>query len=189
MLHPWITSVCWRSRSAPSSCSTSRRRRWLPPTGLAEGSADLARLSGVTDTPATSLYERAGGMPFFEALVGRFYDGVETDPILRPLYPEPTLAGARHRLTLFLAQYWGGPTTYDQERGHPRLRMRRSRSVQRRAMRGSCTCVPPWPSSGHRPTSRRTWITTWRWPRRRCATGADHHPSRPRYTGSSQAAG
>ena len=63
-------------------------------------------------------------MPFFEALVGRFYDGVETDPILRPLYPEPTLAGARHRLTLFLAQYWGGPTTYDQERGHPRLRMR-----------------------------------------------------------------
>jgi hemoglobin len=63
-------------------------------------------------------------MPFFEALVGRFYDGVETDPILRPLYPEPTLAGARHRLTLFLAQYWGGPTFYDQERGHPRLRMR-----------------------------------------------------------------
>ena len=63
-------------------------------------------------------------MPFFEALVGRFYDGVENDPILRPLYPEPDLAGARHRLTLFLAQYWGGPTTYDQERGHPRLRMR-----------------------------------------------------------------
>ena len=48
-------------------------------------------------------------MPFFEALVGRFYEGVETDPILRPLYPEPDLAGARHRLTLFLAQYWGGP--------------------------------------------------------------------------------
>ena len=63
-------------------------------------------------------------MPFFEALVGRFYDGVESDPSLRPLYPEPDLAGARHRLTLFLAQYWGGPTTYDQERGHPRLRMR-----------------------------------------------------------------
>jgi hemoglobin len=78
----------------------------------------------VTDTRAISLYDRAGGMPFFEALVGRFYDGVETDPILRPLYPEPDLAGARHRLTLFLAQYWGGPTTYDQERGHPRLRMR-----------------------------------------------------------------
>jgi hemoglobin len=73
---------------------------------------------------AASLYDRAGGMPFFEALVGRFYDGVERDPVLRAIYPEPDLAGARHRLTLFLAQYWGGPTTYDAERGHPRLRMR-----------------------------------------------------------------
>ncbi len=63
-------------------------------------------------------------MPFFEALVGRFYDGVAADPGLRPIYPEPDLAGARHRLTLFLAQYWGGPSTYDAERGHPRLRMR-----------------------------------------------------------------
>lgn len=63
-------------------------------------------------------------MPFFETLVGRFYDEVETDPVLRPVYPEPDLTGARHRLTLFLAQYWGGPTTYDRERGHPRLRMR-----------------------------------------------------------------
>ena len=71
-----------------------------------------------------TLYDRAGGTPFFEALVGRFYDGVAVDPILRPVYPEPDLAGARHRLTLFLIQYWGGPTTYDQERGHPRLRMR-----------------------------------------------------------------
>jgi hemoglobin len=74
--------------------------------------------------PPTTLYERAGGTPFFEGLVGRFYDGVEDDPILRPVYPEPDLDGARHRLTLFLIQYWGGPTTYDQERGHPRLRMR-----------------------------------------------------------------
>ena len=72
----------------------------------------------------TTLFEAAGGMPFFEALVGSFYDGVEHDPVLRPIYPEPELAGARHRLTLFLAQYWGGPTTYDSERGHPRLRMR-----------------------------------------------------------------
>jgi hemoglobin len=71
-----------------------------------------------------TLYDRAGGTPFFEGLVGRFYDGVATDPLIRPLYPEPDLAGARHRLTLFLIQYWGGPTTYDQERGHPRLRMR-----------------------------------------------------------------
>jgi hemoglobin len=65
-------------------------------------------------------------MPFFERLVGRFYDGVAGDPELRPLYPEidDALPDARHRLTLFLAQYWGGPTDYDRERGHPRLRMR-----------------------------------------------------------------
>jgi len=77
----------------------------------------------VTADPQTR-YDRAGGTSFFEALVGRFYDGVEADPDLRSIYPEPDLAGARHRLTLFLIQYWGGPTTYDQERGHPRLRMR-----------------------------------------------------------------
>ena len=75
-------------------------------------------------TDEISLYEVAGGMPFFEALIERFYEGVAADPDLRPIYPEPDLAGARHRLTLFLAQYWGGPTTYDLERGHPRLRMR-----------------------------------------------------------------
>ncbi len=63
-------------------------------------------------------------MPFFEALVERFYVGVASDPELRALYPEPDLAGAQRRLTLFLAQYWGGPRTYDAERGHPRLRMR-----------------------------------------------------------------
>lgn len=72
----------------------------------------------------TTLFERAGGMPFFERLVGRFYDAVATDPVLRPLYPEADLSGAQRRLTLFLAQYWGGPRTYDDERGHPRLRMR-----------------------------------------------------------------
>jgi hemoglobin len=75
-------------------------------------------------TVEPSLYDAAGGMPFFERLVSRFYEGVETDPTLRPLYPEADLAGARHRLTLFLAQYWGGPRTYDTQRGHPRLRMR-----------------------------------------------------------------
>lgn len=64
-------------------------------------------------------------MPFFERLVDAFYEGVATDEVLLPLYPEqPDLTGARHRLTLFLAQYWGGPTTYMEERGHPRLRMR-----------------------------------------------------------------
>jgi hemoglobin len=71
-----------------------------------------------------TLYEGAGGMAFFEALVARFYDGVATDPTLRADYPDEDLSGARHRLTLFLAQYWGGPSVYDDERGHPRLRMR-----------------------------------------------------------------
>jgi len=71
-----------------------------------------------------TLYDAAGGMPFFEALVGRFYDGVAREPILARLYPADDLEGARHRLTLFFAQYWGGPRTYDAERGHPRLRMR-----------------------------------------------------------------
>ena len=75
-------------------------------------------------TPTITLYDRAGGMPFFERLVGRFYAGVADDPILRPLYPEADLGPAQRRLTLFLAQYWGGPRTYDDERGHPRLRMR-----------------------------------------------------------------
>jgi hemoglobin len=78
----------------------------------------------VKTTPTTTLYELAGGMPFFERLVGRFYEGVDGDPLLRPLYAEEDLDPARRRLTLFLAQYWGGPRTYEEERGHPRLRMR-----------------------------------------------------------------
>jgi hemoglobin len=72
----------------------------------------------------TSLYDRVGGMPFFEALVAGFYRRVATDDVLRPLYPEEDLAPAQLRLTLFLAQYWGGPRTYESQRGHPRLRMR-----------------------------------------------------------------
>jgi hemoglobin len=71
-----------------------------------------------------TLYDQVGGSPFFERLVERFYDGVETDPALRLVYPDDDLAPARRRLTLFLIQYWGGPSTYDAERGHPRLRMR-----------------------------------------------------------------
>jgi hemoglobin len=76
----------------------------------------------LVDEPQT-LYDAAGGMPFFERLVGRFYDAVEADDVLRSLYPDD-LGPPRRFLTLFLAQYWGGPHTYDQERGHPRLRMR-----------------------------------------------------------------
>ena len=71
------------------------------------------------------LYDRVGGMEFFVRLVDEFYTGVVADEVLWPLYPDQNdLAGAKHRLTLFLAQYWGGPTTYMEERGHPKLRMR-----------------------------------------------------------------
>lgn len=72
-----------------------------------------------------NVFEEAGGQPFFDALVDRFYQGVESDPELLALYPDHAdLAGARRRLALFLGQYWGGPTTYSDERGHPRLFMR-----------------------------------------------------------------
>ena len=71
------------------------------------------------------LYDVVGGEKFFIDLVDRFYDGVENDQVLIPLYPEGSdTVGARHRLALFLMQYFGGPDTYMQERGHPRLRMR-----------------------------------------------------------------
>ena len=75
-----------------------------------------------------SLYDAVGGMSFFEALVDRFYEGVVADPVLLSIYPEPDdLTDARHKLTLFLAQFWGGPSTYSEERGHPALRMRHAR--------------------------------------------------------------
>ena len=76
-----------------------------------------------TDRPPTP-YDEFGGEPFFASLVAAFYARVENDPILRPMYPPGDLAPAQRRLDLFLRQYWGGPDTYSQERGHPRLRMR-----------------------------------------------------------------
>lgn len=74
--------------------------------------------------PEPSFYDAVGGEATFRALVARFYAGVADDPVLRPLYPEPDLRGAEERLFLFLSQYWGGPRTYSEQRGHPRLRMR-----------------------------------------------------------------
>ncbi|HVH64116.1 MAG TPA: globin [Candidatus Dormibacteraeota bacterium] len=71
-----------------------------------------------------SIYQLAGGEDTFRKLVQRFYARVAEDPILRPIYPEPDLAGATERLTLFLIQFWGGPATYSAQRGHPRLRLR-----------------------------------------------------------------
>jgi hemoglobin len=71
-----------------------------------------------------SFYDEIGGMATVSAIVTRFYEGVAADELLRPMYPEEDLGPAAERFTLFLAQYWGGPTTYSDNRGHPRLRMR-----------------------------------------------------------------
>ena len=71
-----------------------------------------------------NVYEAAGGEATFRLLVERFYARVADDPVLRPLYPDEDLENATERLTLFLIQYWGGPSTYNEKRGHPRLRMR-----------------------------------------------------------------
>jgi len=71
-----------------------------------------------------NFYDAVGGAQFFTDLVDGFYEGVETDPVLRPMYPEGDLSEARRHLTMFFEQYWGGPKTYQEVRGHPRLRMR-----------------------------------------------------------------
>jgi hemoglobin len=73
--------------------------------------------------PVVNLFDAVGGQPFFDELVERFYRSVAADPLLRPMYPDD-LTGPKRHLALFLGQYWGGPTTYSDERGHPRLRMR-----------------------------------------------------------------
>jgi hemoglobin len=75
-------------------------------------------------TQAQSFYQAVGGEETFRRIVARFYAEVASDEILRPLYPEEDLGPAEERLRLFLIQYWGGPHTYSDNRGHPRLRMR-----------------------------------------------------------------
>ena len=78
----------------------------------------------MTVEPEASFYAQVGGHETFVRLVDAFYDGVAADPVLRPMYPEEDLTAAKERLRMFLEQYWGGPTTYGEQRGHPRLRMR-----------------------------------------------------------------
>src|SRR5258706_15332399 len=77
--------------------------------------------------PERSFYEAVGGEETFTRLVSRFYAEVESDPLLRPVYPSRDLGPAAEHLRLFLIQYWGGPGTYSERRGHPRLRMRHAR--------------------------------------------------------------
>ncbi|MBY6437048.1 globin [Rhodococcus kroppenstedtii] len=74
--------------------------------------------------PAQTFYDAVGGAETFRVLTARFYEEVERDEILRRLYPEKDLGPAERRMRMFLEQYWGGPRTYSDERGHPRLRMR-----------------------------------------------------------------
>ncbi len=91
-------------------------------------------MGGVSGADQSTLYERVGGTPWFVSLVDRFYQGVEADPILRPLYPED-LKAPREHLTAFLVQYWGGPADHSAQRGHPRLRMRHFPFIIRAAER------------------------------------------------------
>ena len=92
-----------------------------------------------------TFYDEIGGWPVLEGIVDRFYAGVASDELLAPMYPQDDLTSgaAARRLLMFLAQYWGGPTTYSEERGHPRLRMRHA----------------PFPVT---PTAREHWLSNFR---------------------------
>jgi hemoglobin len=83
-----------------------------------------ADVTGSSEAEPRSFYDAVGGEPTFRKIVGRFYAEVATDEVLRPLYPEEDLGPAEERFRMFLIQYWGGPHTYSDQRGHPRLRMR-----------------------------------------------------------------
>ncbi len=90
----------------------------VPPSRVVLRSSENG--AGVEQT----FYDQIGGRDTFRRLVDAFYRGVATDPVLKPMYPEDDLGPAAERLTMFLEQYWGGPGTYSEQRGHPRLRMR-----------------------------------------------------------------
>jgi len=91
---------------------------------MAVVSVPADRANSAEGGAAATFYDAVGGEETFRRLVARFYEGVAADPVLRPLYPDEDLAAAEERLRMFLVQYWGGPRTYSELRGHPRLRMR-----------------------------------------------------------------
>jgi hemoglobin len=95
----------------------------MEPTQPPAAEAESAESAG----PEVSFYDAVGGEETFTRLVSRFYAEVESDPQLRPVYPSRDLGPAAEHLRLFLIQYWGGPGTYSERRGHPRLRMRHAR--------------------------------------------------------------
>ena len=153
-------------RARPLTCGGRAPRR-----GRA---AANPRLGGMTDEP--TLYDAAGGMPFFEALVGRFYEGVATDPVLAAaLSRRRTSAGARHRLTLFLAQYWGGPrpTTPSAAIRACGCATCRSRSDRPSATPGCARMREAIAGPLRRPRSPTGSTPTSTWPPRRCATATD----------------
>lgn len=98
--------------------ATSSSRVPVPPSPVVLRSSENG--SGVEET----FFDQIGGEATFRRLVDAFYRGVASDPVLKPMYPEEDLGPAAERLTMFLVQYWGGPGTYSEQRGHPRLRMR-----------------------------------------------------------------
>ena len=90
-----------------------------------EAKIEPVRIKGLTgEAVGGNFYQLVGGKETFRKLAAKFYEGVAQDDILKPMYPEEDLGPAAERLQLFLEQYWGGPTTYQEQRGHPRLRMR-----------------------------------------------------------------
>ena len=90
-----------------------------------EAKIEPVRIRGLSGEQAGgNFYELIGGSATFEKLTKKFYEGVAGDDLLKPMYPEEDLGPAALRLQLFLEQYWGGPTAYQEQRGHPRLRMR-----------------------------------------------------------------
>ena len=106
--------------SAPSSLASGS-----PATAAAvPGQPVTIRSAAGGDAAQGNFWREVGGRDTFERLVRAFYAGVAEDPVLRPMYPEEDLEGAIQRLTGFLEQYWGGPGTYSEQRGHPRLRLR-----------------------------------------------------------------
>jgi len=94
------------------------------PLGIVPAGQGPQRPQQPEEPEQVTFYQAVGGHETFAKLVGVFYDGVAADDVLREMYPEEDLAPARERLLMFLEQYWGGPTTYSEQRGHPRLRMR-----------------------------------------------------------------
>ena len=101
--------------------------------------------------PVSTFYDEIGGEETIRRSCTRFYEGVAQDEVLRPLYPEEDLGPAEERFATFLVQYWGGPTTYSEQRGHPRLRMRHAPfAVTPHAARALAGALPGRP--GRRPS-------------------------------------